>query len=1468
MLKLLGIVKVTTDAEAASAAVFAKSQVEALEAVASRSAASIAARQTQIALIQAEIAGAASAELQEAAEARLVKVLRQLEVETARAATASQALATAQAESAAASSAASATSVTSLGRMGVALGVTAVAAGILFAAMSSVKDAAASDDEMKKYAEGLGLTHDEMKKLKDVTVTWGDVTKATFQVLAERAGLSVTDISTAWTKTWSFIGNVAKTTIAGLLAAFGGFVEFAASIFRNLGKIIANVFSAAANASIASVEFLINKVISGVNAMAAGANAIIDRLPAKMRDALGIQNFGMLDPVALGRITKQFDLSNPFIDMRNQANKTFKDVMGGFDRIGALATKNAKARMDEQAAQIIADRNAKKGAKEKEDANAKELAQTEQQIRGLWRLAEAYQISDVAALKAEARLKAEEKALKNKGDAEVYYAAELQLAVAQRAADGAKVIADLRAEGAARAFVNDLVAQGHIRVEQMGLVMADQMKRRQLEAALAVAEERGWVIEAGRLRTELSNLTEAQRNLNNELAREAALKETAKKDDEIAKLRLEAELIGASNRERAVRLAQLEAEQFMKAQSIDPNSAESTDMAQRYRDAAIEAESLREKQAAYNIELGSTGEMLKLIADNTQVLGTILADAFGSFGEAIGGLMGSLDAYKAKEREIYDWKVAALKEVQAGSKAAADIEAQAAKKSATAQIQAIGGALAAAKGLFKEKSAGYKLISTLEKAYAVLQIANTIRAIAMDATHTASSVANSAARGSADMASGAAKIFSQLGVWAFPVVGAMIALLVGLGLRGGGGGGAAMPDIRDVQAAQGTGTVLGSPNEKSESIANSLQLMAQNSVKGIDQSADMLRSLRKIESDMGNLAASVAKSLSVSGGFFDLDTMGLGTKTSGIKGLFGSSTTKSLYDQGININSATLGQILERGITGSTYNVIEKIKKSSGFLGIGGSTKTSYSTKTGTLDSDITRQFQLIIEDISSSIVTAGKALGFDVAEALKTFQVQIGQISFKDMSADEIQKTLEAVFSKVADQMASFAVDSIAQFQQAGEGLYETLMRVAKDFVTVGAALDSIGLIAPASIAAREALITLAGGLEEFTAQANFYFENYLTGAEQTAFLQDQVNAAFLAMGVSTPTTIEQFKALVAAQDLNTEAGQAMYTQLMAIAPAFYELETAAQQAAAAAAAAAAALAKQKTQLQIDLLNAQGKSSEALAMKRKMELDAMDASLRGLQQQVWKAQDVAAAKDVLLQAYKRESAELQQTADKFNRFADDLRNFRASLFSDDIATSYRSAMIKLLEQGGLAAAGDEGALGGGLKNAANSFLDVAKQNAGSLLDIQKARALVARTVDSAIEGAEGKATIAQQQLDQMKTQVGALVDINESVMTVAQAIAELQKLIAPPAGGGAGGGGGTRPPRVPRDRRNKDDDDREPRTPREREQNDRILRNLETQSVTLGKMARVFDRADRNGALAVVTDPDSPLDTSGVELA
>ncbi|MCR6679199.1 hypothetical protein NVV43_27380, partial [Escherichia marmotae] len=84
-------------------------------------------------------------------------------------------------------------------------------------------------------------------------------------------------------------------------------------------------------------------------------------------------------------------------------------------------------------------------------------------------------------------------------------------------------------------------------------------------------------------------------------------------------------------------------------------------------------------------------------------------------------------------------------------------------------------------------------------------------------------------------------------------------------------------------------------------------------------------------------------------------------------------------------------------------------------------------------------------------------------------------------LSGEEQQKAIEAVFSKLGDQMASYAIGGLQQFQKVGEGYLETLVRVASDYAKVEASLQSIGKTfgsaGLASIKAREDLIALMGG-------------------------------------------------------------------------------------------------------------------------------------------------------------------------------------------------------------------------------------------------------------------------------------------------------------------------------------------------------------------------------------------------------
>lgn len=173
---------------------------------------------------------------------------------------------------------------------------------------------------------------------------------------------------------------------------------------------------------------------------------------------------------------------------------------------------------------------------------------------------------------------------------------------------------------------------------------------------------------------------------------------------------------------------------------------------------------------------------LQVIADELRLIDTLaqdaargMASAFGDAGRAMGELLTTMTGYQSRLAEINlaerEYRISAM---------------QADRERAAAQVQNYGDMLGAAKGFFKEGSDGYKVLQAAEQAYRLMQFAMAVQAMVMDTQETGVSVGNSLARGAASAAAGAAKIFEMLGPFAFPVVAGMLALLVGLGLRGGG----------------------------------------------------------------------------------------------------------------------------------------------------------------------------------------------------------------------------------------------------------------------------------------------------------------------------------------------------------------------------------------------------------------------------------------------------------------------------------------------------------------------------------------------------------------------------------------------------------------------------------------------------------------------------------------------------------
>lgn len=85
--------------------------------------------------------------------------------------------------------------------------------------------------------------------------------------------------------------------------------------------------------------------------------------------------------------------------------------------------------------------------------------------------------------------------------------------------------------------------------------------------------------------------------------------------------------------------------------------------------------------------------------------------------------------------------------------------------------------------------------------------------------------------------------------------------------------------------------------------------------------------------------------------------------------------------------------------------------------------------------------------------------------------------------------------------------------------------------------------------------LIKEFGDIGTMANQVAGYYQNYYTEAERFNKAQADVAKGFAALGLSMPSSTEQFRALVEAQDLNTESGRKTFAALMELATGFAQI-------------------------------------------------------------------------------------------------------------------------------------------------------------------------------------------------------------------------------------------------------------------------------------------------------------------------
>lgn len=732
----------------------------------------------------------------------------------------------------------------------------------------------------------------------------------------------------------------------------------------------------------------------------------------------------------------------------------------------------------------------------------------------------------------------------------------------------------------------------------------------------------------------------------------------------------------------------------------------------------------RELAALVSQQVGADALQGLFDASAVQNFASEFEAAFGRAGGAVATLIGTLDEYGVKQQEL----------ARLGAEAARqgpEAQARFAQVAAQQQIRSYGDMASAAKKFFKEGSTGYKTLEATEKAFRAVELGLAIKTaaeklglitsitaakVAGDAAQAASATASVGPEVAAAMAKGQANavagVANQAGgdpYTAFFRMAAMAAIMAALGFAVKGSGSGAPMSAAERQKANGTGTVLGDAEAKSQSIANSIDRLADTARIGLTYQSGMLAALRNIEAALAGVGTQVLRSGGINTGKNLGITEGVigtakGDALLGLMGIDDSALVKSLGPVGSILGKVqslwgkTKQEIVDAGLSiqgtvGSLsagqgvrqYADVQTTKSS--FFGL--KKDKSFDTQFAAVEASVAQQFGLVFQNIGNILQSSAVQLGKDgqaVAAAVAGFTVDISRLSLKDLKGDELQEALAVAIGAQADTIAATVLPGLDAFQKVGEGYFETLVRVSSGVEEAAYQLDLLGVstvsfgdvvrkqgdvgseVVRQSIAAAESvggvlssvgqiintldgsaeelagayrqlvdvryllrgvgvdgdalstgMIRGAGGLDQLGESLSTYLDGFFSETERTAAGMARLGEEFARLGFDEmPTTREAFRALVESIDPTTDSGARLFAQMVGLSDSFAALIPAAED----AARSLSDIASERYGLETTLLQLQGNTAEL----RRRELEKIDPSNRGLQEEIWRLEDMKAA--------------------------------------------------------------------------------------------------------------------------------------------------------------------------------------------------------------------------------------------------
>lgn len=241
-------------------------------------------------------------------------------------------------------------------------------------------------------------------------------------------------------------------------------------------------------------------------------------------------------------------------------------------------------------------------------------------------------------------------------------------------------------------------------------------------------------------------------------------------------------------------------------------------------------------------------------------------------------------------------------------------------------------------------------------------------------------------------------------------------------------------------------------------------------------------------------------------------------------------------------------------------------------------------TNSSALDAGTEGSFDDTIKNLMMSVKGFGEVMGIE-AKQIDGYTKDIKLVLTKDEAKN--QELIAGLFGDIGNDLATLLIPTIADLGVKGETAAATLQRLATNYQAVDLVLESygetFGQVGMSSLAARERLVSLSGGLEAFGNGAQFFAQTFMSEAERLAPVQKQVTEEMARLGLASVDTREEFKDIVLGLDLTTEQGAKTYASLMGVQEAF-AMVTPAVEAVGAAAMSLADIMSQRRSLQDQL--------------------------------------------------------------------------------------------------------------------------------------------------------------------------------------------------------------------------------------------------------------------------------------------